>query len=89
MVGVDVEVGTGVSVGGVVVPVGVVVVGVAVDACSAGAATATPASPVSSPKLEDTARATSPARRTNARRVIRRSHTRAILTVRRFTEGAS
>ena len=41
--------------------------------------------PVSRPKLADIASVASPAWRTNARRVIRRSHTRVILAVRRVT----
>ena len=89
-VGVAVAVGADVSDGGVVAggevsAAGAVGVGVAVAAWSAGAAQATPTGPVSRAKLEGIASAASPARRTNARRVIRRSHTRVILAVRRVT----
>jgi hypothetical protein len=89
-VGVAVEVGDGVSVGVVgivgVVEGGVSVgIGVGVLVWRAGAASATP---VRRATLDGTARARMPACRTNARRVIRRSHTRVIVAVRRFTECA-
>jgi hypothetical protein len=88
--GVGVEVEAGVSVGGVVAGsgvsvAGVVEVGVGVEDWLAGAASATPTSPVSRATLEGIAKATRLACRTNARRVICRSHTRVILAVRRVT----
>jgi hypothetical protein len=63
-------------------------VGVAVitgSSCGVGAASATPASPLSRPKPVGNANATSPASRTNARRVIRRASLRIVLVVRRIT----
>jgi hypothetical protein len=60
-------------------------VGVGVAVCAAGAACATPARPVNNPMLFGRASASRLAWWTNARRVIRRTHARFILVVRRIT----